>query len=104
MPNKTPRNYVDVVGPTDVDVNMTPSDGFANVYDVGWWILNKQNYGTSNLPQTHPTWMDLHGLGAGIPPNYILSFSDLTQITVFGFGRSLPCKNSAGGLEPGVCP
>ena len=58
MPNKTPRNYVDVVGPTDVDVNMTPSDGFANVYDVGWWILNKQKCGTPNLASNvdGPAW------------------------------------------------
>ncbi len=83
---------------------MTPPDGFVNVADVAGWILNKQNYGTSNLPQTHPTWMDLHGLGTGLPPNYILGVSDLQQIAVFAFGNGLPWENASGGLEPGDCP
>ena len=104
MPIGTPRFYGDVTGGTNPDLSMAPPDGFVSVSDIFGWILNKQNYGTSNLPQTHPTWMDLHGLGAGIPPNYILGVSDLTQITVFGFGRFLPWENSSGGLEPGDCP
>jgi hypothetical protein len=104
MPNNTPRNYGDVVGPTDGELNMTPPDGFVNVSDITAWLLTKQNYGTSNLPQAHPTWMDLHGLGTGLPPNYILGVSDLMQIYSFGFVKGLPWKNASGGLDPQDCP
>ena len=44
------------------------------------YILTKQDYGTANKPQTHPTWVDLHGLGDGSPPQYILNVSDTGQI------------------------
>jgi hypothetical protein len=104
MPWQTPRNYGDVAGPTDVSLNITEPDGFTSVVDVFSWVLTKQNYGTATLPQAHPTRMDLHGLGAGIPPDYFLTVSDLSAIYIFGFQRGLPWKNTQGGLEPQNCP
>jgi hypothetical protein len=104
MPFATPRNYGDVAGPTDVGLNITEPDGFVSVVDVFAWVLTKQNYGTAALPQAHPTRMDLHGLGDGIPPDYFLTVSDLSAIYIFGFQRGLPWANSQGGLEPHNCP
>jgi choice-of-anchor B domain-containing protein len=104
MPWQTPRNYGDVAGPTNLSLEITPPDGFTSVVDVFAWVLTKQNYGTAALPQAHPTWMDLHGGGAGIPPDYFLTVSDLSAIYIFGFQRGLPWENSQGGLEPQNCP
>jgi hypothetical protein len=104
QPWATPRNYGDVAGPTDVSLNITAPDGFTSVVDVFAWVLTKQNYGTAALPQAHPTRMDLHGLGAGIPPDFFLTVSDLSAIYIFAFQRGLPWENSQGGVEPADCP
>ena len=45
--------------------------------DVLDYFLTKWNSAASNKPQTHPTWVDLHGLGDGNPPQYILNVSDM---------------------------
>lgn len=55
-----------------------------------------------NRPQAHPTWIDLHGLGPGNPPNYILNVSDLTQIK-FPL-QGIPWKNGSGNLQPREYP
>jgi hypothetical protein len=104
MPWQTPRNYGDVAGPTNVALEITAPDGFVSVVDVFAWVLTKQNYGTPALPQAHPTRMDLHGLGAGIPPDFFLTVSDLSAIYIFGFQRGLPWQNSQGGIWPPACP
>jgi hypothetical protein len=104
MPFRTPRSYGDVAGPTDAQLEITPPDGFVSVIDIFAWVLTKQNYGTGALPQAHPTWMDMHGSGDGIPPDYFLTVSDLSAIYIFGFQWGLPWENSQGGLEPGHCP
>jgi hypothetical protein len=96
-------NYGDVVGPVDgITLNFTEPDGFANTVDIAAYLFTVQNYGTVNLPQAHPTWIDLHGMGAGNPPQYIINVSDLVQIK-FGF-LGLPWANASGNLQPGDCP
>lgn len=60
-------NYGDVAGNV-VGTEFAPPDGVANIVDVSAYQLTTQNYGTANTPQTHPTWVDLNGLGAGQPP------------------------------------
>ncbi len=108
-------NYGDAVGPvegTAPDLYFTPPDGLTNVVDVTAHILTKQNYGTPNKPQTHPTWVDLHGLGDGNPPqppppngnppNYINNVSDLGQILKAFVGDAW--TDDPGNMDPGQCP
>ncbi len=96
-------NYGDAVGPVDaITEQFTPPDGFTNVVDVSAYILTKQNYGTANTPQTHPTWVDLHGLGDGNPPQYILNVSDLGQILKAFAGDAW--IDDPGNMDPGQCP
>ena len=98
-------NYGDVVGPvegTDPDYYFAPPDGFTNVVDVMGYTKTKQNYGTANTPQTHPTWVDLHGLGDGNPPQYILGVSDLQQILKAFAGNAW--TDDPGNMNPGQCP
>ncbi len=95
-------NYGDVVGTVDaITEEFTPPDGFTNVVDVSAYILTNQNYGTANKPQTHPTWVDLHGLGDGNPPQYILNVSDMAQILKALVGDAW--TDDAGNMNPGEC-
>jgi hypothetical protein len=101
-----PGDYGDIAGDTlgtDPDYYFAPPDGYVNVKDVSAWMLTKLNYGTPDMPQLHPTMADLHGLGTGIPPNYILNINDLTAVYSFGFVRGWPWVNTQGGLPPGDC-
>ncbi len=96
-------NYGDVVGTVDpVTETFAPPDSFTSVVDVLAYILTRQNYGTVNRPQTHPTWVDLHGLGDGNPPQYILSVSDLGQILKAFAGDAW--TDDPGNMNPGQCP
>ncbi|MEE9158506.1 MAG: hypothetical protein V3U60_09000 [Gammaproteobacteria bacterium] len=96
-------NYGDVAGPVDpFMLQFTPPNGFTNVIDVSAYTLTKQNYGTPNRPQTHPTWVDLHGLGDGNPPQYILNVSDLGQILKAFAGDAW--TDDPGNMNPGECP
>ncbi|MHC4697394.1 MAG: SBBP repeat-containing protein [Planctomycetota bacterium] len=81
-----------------------PPDGYVNVADLQVTILTILNYGTVNKPQAHPTWVDLHGLGTGIPPNYILNVADLQAVYVYSLTNGLPYVNTQGGLDPQDCP
>ncbi|MFQ5589776.1 MAG: hypothetical protein ACE5HE_01305 [Phycisphaerae bacterium] len=103
MPFQTPRNYGDVAGPVTPTLEFTPPDGFMNVVDIQAWQLTNQNWGTPNKPQTHPTWVDLHGGGTGIPPNYIINVTDLNALK-FTQTPAWPWPNSLGGLDPQDCP
>lgn len=96
-------NYGDVAGTVDTGTdNFTAPDEIANVVDVTAYVLTSQNYGTANLPQVHPTWVDLTGLGTGNPPNYILNISDLGQILKALQGAKW--TDDPGNLNPGSCP
>jgi hypothetical protein len=95
-------NYGDVVGPVDdVTLEFAPPDGYVNASDIFGFLRTAQNYGTPDKPQVPPTWVDLHGLGLGNPPQYILNVSDLSQ-AMFGF-LGLPWKNDSLNLQPGDC-
>ncbi|MHC4698457.1 MAG: right-handed parallel beta-helix repeat-containing protein [Planctomycetota bacterium] len=97
--------YGDVAGGTVLPgPEVLPPDGYVNVADLMVTLLTIQNYGTLSKPQAHPTWVDLHGLGTGIPPNYILNVSDLQAVYVYSLTDGLPWINSQGGLDPGDCP
>ena len=104
MPWEQPRNFGDVAGPVTPQLQFTKPDGFQGVVDTMAYLLTNANWGTVNLPQAHPTWVDLHGLGTGIPPQYILSVSDLGLIYVYAGTYGWPWQNTVGGLEPCNCP
>ena len=97
--------YGDVCGGTEGDpLEILPPDGYVNVKDLQLMTNTLANYGSEKPYQAHPTWVDLHGLGTGIPPQYILNVSDLQAINVFALTRGLPWVNTQGGLDPGNCP
>jgi hypothetical protein len=97
--------YGDVCGGTELPgPTVIPPDQYVNVKDLLVTQLTLINYGSATLPQAHPTWVDLHGPGVGIPPQYILNVSDLTAVYVFGLTNTLPWVNTQGGFEPQDCP
>ncbi|MHC4697724.1 MAG: C25 family cysteine peptidase, partial [Planctomycetota bacterium] len=106
FPSDTPfKLYADVTGGTAMPgPAVLPPDGYVNVSDLLVTLLTIQNYGGANTPQAHPTWVDLHGGGTGVPPNYILGVSDLQAVYVMSLTRGLPWVNSLGGLDPQGCP
>ncbi|MFQ5591743.1 MAG: M6 family metalloprotease domain-containing protein [Phycisphaerae bacterium] len=97
------RFYGDTVGQGTGDLpplpGFTAPNGVVNVTDVQAYILTAQG---SSSPSAHTTWVDLHGLGDGTPPNFILNVSDLQRIK-FGFeGREYVA--TPGQLNPADCP
>ncbi|MHC4696225.1 MAG: M6 family metalloprotease domain-containing protein, partial [Planctomycetota bacterium] len=87
--------YGDVAGGTVMPgPTVLPPDSCVNVKDVMVTLLTIQNYGGPDLPQAHPTWVDLHGLGTGIPPNYILGVADLQAVYVFSLTNGFPWVNT----------
>jgi hypothetical protein len=97
--------YADVAGGTVLPgPEVLPPDGYVNVKDLMVTLLTMLNYGTATKPQAHPTWVDMYGLGTGIPPNYIMCVGDLSAVYVFSLTRGLPYVNTQGGLDPGSCP
>ncbi len=56
----------------------------------------------ANTPQTHPTWIDLHCLGDGQLPSYIINVSDLGQTKKAFAGDAW--TDDPGNLNPGQCP
>jgi len=95
--------YGDVVGKGTGNLpplsGFTPPNGVVNVTDIQAYILTAQ--GTSS-PSTHTTWVDLHGLGDGSPPNFLTNVSDLQRIK-FGF-EGQPYAQSPDQLDPADCP
>ncbi len=81
----------------------TPPDDYTSVIDFGAYLLTNQNWGTTDFPQAHPTWIDLHGPGAGIPPQYIIMVTDLTMM-LRAFVDIWPYEYTIGGKAPGDCP
>ncbi|MHC4697218.1 MAG: hypothetical protein ACYTFA_10780 [Planctomycetota bacterium] len=97
--------YADVCGGTQLPgPTVLPPDGYVSVKDLLVEQLTLINYGSTNLPQMHPTWADMHGSGTGIPPNYNLSVSDLSAVYVFSLVNGYPYVNTQGGLDPQDCP
>ncbi len=53
-------------------------------------------------PYVHWQWVDLHGLGNGNPPQYILNVSDMGQILKAFAGDAW--TDDPGNMNPGQCP
>jgi hypothetical protein len=75
------KYYGDVVGTgtgaLPPEPGFTEPNGAVNVTDVQAFLLTVQG---PTSPSVHATWVDLHGLGDGVPPNLILNVSDLQRI------------------------
>ncbi len=96
-------NFGDIAGaPSFAGAPFGSPDGFTNIIDFSAVYFTQQNYGTQNQPQAHPTWVDLHGLGDGIPPNYIINVSDLQVLKKALIGGEW--TDFGGALNPGDCP
>jgi hypothetical protein len=96
-------HYGDVAGGVTVDLLFEPPDGFTSVKDVTAFKKSVVNWGGPTQPQPHPTWVDLHGPGTGIPPQYIVQVTDLTMI-LRAWVDAWPYENTIGGLRPLDCP
>ena len=70
-----------------------------NVTDVQAFLLTFQ---APSSPSAHKTWVDLHGLGEGSPPNFILNVSDLQRI-LFGLAGQ-QYTDTPNQLDPADCP
>jgi hypothetical protein len=96
-------HYGDVVGigtgALPPQPGFTEPNGVVNVSDVQAFVLTVQ--GTQS-PSAHTTWVDLHGLGEGSPPDLILNVSDLQRI-MFGFD-GLTYTETPEQLAPADCP
>ncbi|UCE59411.1 MAG: hypothetical protein JSU63_18455 [Phycisphaerales bacterium] len=73
-----PQHYGDTVG-ENLGNEFTAPQGVVNVTDVQGFLAASE--GWPGAP--HPSWVDLHGLGEGCVPNFILNISDL-QLILFG--------------------
>ncbi len=97
------RYYGDVVGQGNgflpPDPGFTPPNGVVNVTDTQAYVLTAQG---PSSPSAHTTWVDLHGLGDGSPPNFILNISDLQRIK-FGF-QGTRYADTPDQLDPADCP
>ncbi len=97
------RHYGDVAGTGTGDLpplpGFTPPNGVVNVSDFHAYVLTNQG---PSSPSVHPTWVDLHGLGLGSVPNYIINIADLQRI-LFGFAGD-PYTREPSQLDPADCP
>jgi hypothetical protein len=96
-------HYADVVGVGTGDYpplpGFTPPNGAVNVADVQAFLLTMQGLSS---PSAHTTWVDLHGLGVGVPPNFMLNVADLQRI-LWGIDRQ-EYLDSPEHLNPADCP
>ncbi|UCE60084.1 MAG: hypothetical protein JSU63_21900, partial [Phycisphaerales bacterium] len=77
----------------------TPPDGIVNITDVSAYVLTAEGRTKPNAPTT---WVDLHGVGDGAPPNFILNVSDLQRILFGSEGQQY--TDTPGQLNPADCP
>ncbi|UCE62103.1 MAG: hypothetical protein JSU63_10410 [Phycisphaerales bacterium] len=95
--------YGDVVGDSTGDLpplqGFTGPNGVVNVTDVQAYQLTAQG---PMSPSAETTWIDLHGLGDGSPPNFMLNISDLQQILLGLEGAEY--GNGAEHPDPADCP
>ncbi|UCE62104.1 MAG: hypothetical protein JSU63_10415 [Phycisphaerales bacterium] len=97
------KYYGDVVGPglgvLPPEPGFLAPDGLVNVSDVQAFALTAEGLGS---PSAHVTWVDVHGLGPGSPPNGILNVSDLQQILLGLAGAQF--SDCPDHLAPADCP
>ncbi|UCE61023.1 MAG: hypothetical protein JSU63_04575, partial [Phycisphaerales bacterium] len=77
----------------------TEPNGIIGVNDITAYLLTAQG---DSSPSAHTTWVDLHGLGDGAPPNYLLNVSDLQRILIGHEGQRY--GDAADQLDPADCP
>jgi len=77
----------------------TPPNEVVNVTDIHAYILTVEG---PSSPSAELMWLDLHGEGAGSPPNFILNVSDLQRIK-FGF-EGQQYTDAPDHLLPADCP
>jgi len=77
----------------------TGPNGVVNVTDIQAFQLTAQG---DSSPSVHSTWVDLHGLGAGSPPNFVLNVADIQRIK-FGFLGQI-FTDVPEQLDPADCP
>jgi hypothetical protein len=97
------KYYGDVVGTgtgaLPPEPGFTEPNGAVNVSDVQAFLLTVQG---PTSPSVHTTWVDLHGLGDGVPPNFILNVSDLQRILWGIDGQQY--LDAPEHLDPAHCP
>ncbi len=94
------REYGDVVGGIQYPgLTPLPPDGYVSIKDVSGFKFAMQVIQPQRAPMS---WIDVHGLGPGERPNYILNVSDLTRI-LLGF-RGDTYDMSGDHLDPALCP
>ncbi|UCE58451.1 MAG: hypothetical protein JSU63_13525 [Phycisphaerales bacterium] len=81
------------------DPGFTAPNQIVNVNDVTAYLLTAHG---DTTPSAHTTWVDLHGLDAGVAPNYILNVSDLQRI-LFGL-EGQRYDDASDQLDPADCP
>ncbi len=97
-PQPLPRYWGDVVGDKDGDPpEWSGPNGHVNVNDILAWV----QFMVDPLDSAPLTWIDLHGLGEGNPPNYIINVSDLHQIKLGFWGLEYPFLDPALYVQPG---
>ncbi|UCE62105.1 MAG: hypothetical protein JSU63_10420 [Phycisphaerales bacterium] len=98
-----PHDYGDVVGAGLGTLppcqGFLPPDGFVSVTDVQAYVLTAEG---PTSPSAYITWIDIHGLGPGSPPNQILNASDLQQILLGLAGVQF--SDGPDHLNPADCP
>ncbi len=98
----TRADYGDVAGSITPALEFSPPDGFLNLSDVTASLLTLRNWGTSNLPQAHPTWVDLGGCGLGSPPDYLLFEEEDLNVMLDGM-LGYPWTRNPRHIDPGHC-
>ncbi|UCE62156.1 MAG: S8 family serine peptidase [Phycisphaerales bacterium] len=103
IPKAYPWHYGDTVGvgtgALPPEPGFTAPNQIVNVNDVTAYLLTAQG---DTTPSVHPTWVDLHGLGDGAPPNYVLNVSDLQRI-LFGL-EGAAYAEASDQYNPADCP
>jgi hypothetical protein len=78
MPHQRRWHVVGIgTGALPPEPRFTGPNEAVDVSDVQALLLTVQG---PTSPSVHTTWVDLHGLGDGSPPNFILNVSDLQRI------------------------
>jgi len=76
----------------------TGPQGVVNVTDLQALLLAIQDLGGP-----HPSWVDVHGLGPGSPPNFILNVADVQQLKFALQGATFLGSNPE-HMNPADCP
>ncbi|UCE62306.1 MAG: hypothetical protein JSU63_11445 [Phycisphaerales bacterium] len=97
------KHYGDTVGVGTgllwPELGFTPPNGIVNINDVQAYALTAAG---EESPSADITWVDLHGLGDGRPPNFVLNVSDLQSILFGNEGQTF--TQNPDHKDPADCP